>query len=106
MCLLCILDNLLYIHLIWYKGKGSDDRLKNLFSFLDNEQFAARLQKMVEKQYLADVTANNLPAIGISFSPRSNLNQPSSLPKSGVNSLFAALGNSMLPAMVHISTEV
>ena len=73
---------------------------------MDNEPFAVRLQKMVEKQYMADVKAGNLPSIEIHSNKITNSNQSSTLPKSGVNSLLAALGNSMLPAMVHISTEV
>ena len=61
---------------------------------------------------MADVKAGNLPSIGIhsnnitNSNQSSTLSQSSTLPKSGVNSLLAALGNSMLPAMVHISTEV
>ena len=48
---------------------GNGDKLKDLFTIVDNETLAGSLLRNVEKQYNADVMAGNLIAIGINPNP-------------------------------------
>ena len=48
---------------------GNGDKLKDLFTIVDNETLKGSLLRNVEKQYNADVMAGNLIAIGINPNP-------------------------------------